>query len=201
MSEIRDFGAESEYADSVPENVGGYKLPENWFAEEVAEEIAARVTEILTGDRSEFLEVCHACGLTDRQTGTLYDKVGGVLARSIMREEEENDPRETAAALWPKDTEKHIGILQRGARAAGVADELRSSGVAAHPVVMKLLHFAGRAASEDSMRGATRTGEALPVGENARREMYRLIRSEAYKRADPALMRKLEQLAGRTALR
>lgn len=199
--------------DVVPEEPDGYMLPEAWTAETVAEEIAARVSEILAGDRGEFMRVCHACSLTGRQAAALFDAVGGVMAQSLAEadaarrgdsphgQQNTHDLEEGLRALWPRDTRRHAEIVRRGAVQAGVDADLRESGLAGHPTVLRILHALGSGTGEDVVRGGARAAASLPTGEAARREMYRVIRSDGYRTNDPGVMRMLEALAARVGAR
>lgn len=183
----------------TPETRDGYILPGRWAGEGVREDIAAQVSGIMERDRETFMDVCHACELTDTQAAALFDSLGRVLAGGIAEENAGYGETlaETVNALWPRDTAANVDIARRGAHFLKIGDELDASGLSAHPLVLRMAHAVGRMVGEDAMRPSGGKEDALPVGQAAREEMRRIIGSEAYRRNDPAAIRKVESLAAR----
>ena len=114
----------------------------------------------------------------------------GALARG-------KGPEETSGELWPQETSKHLDAARRGARHAGLGEALDQAGLAENPLVLKLAHALGEAIGEGGAPGLGNTGMALPSGERAREEMYRIISSDAYRNNDPEAIRKVEALSAR----
>ncbi len=183
----------------LPETRDGYVLPQTWAGEGVHEDIAARVSGMLEQDRDAFMDVCHACKLTDTQAAALFDSLGKALAGGIAEDNAAYNQglAETVNRLWPRDTAQNVEIARRGARFLKIGNELDDSGLSAHPLVLRMAHAVGRMVGEDAMRSMGGEAGALPVGEAARAEMIRIIRSDAYRRNDPAAIRKVEALAAR----
>ncbi|MCC8194347.1 MAG: hypothetical protein LIP28_06855 [Deltaproteobacteria bacterium] len=186
-------------AGAVPESAEGYILPQSWEGEGVPGEIAAQVSGILESDRETFMEVCHACELTDTQAAALFDALGKTLAGSLAEDNAayNRNLEETVTGLWPKDTARNVEIARRGARFLRIGNELDAEGLSAHPLVLRMVHAVGRMVGEDAMRGNGAAKGGLPVGEAARVEMLKVIQSDAYRRNDPAALRKVEALAAR----
>lgn len=184
---------------AMPETRDGYVLPQTWAGEGVHEEIAAQVSGILEQDREAFMDVCHACKFTDTQAVALFDAVGKVLANGIAEDSAayNHSLTETVNRLWPKDTSRNVDIARSGARFLKIGNELDAEGLSAHPLVLRMAHAVGRMVGEDAMRSSGAAKGALPVGEAARTEMIRVIQSDAYRRNDPAAVRKVEALAAR----
>lgn len=181
-----------------PDSPEGYALPEKWTDADLAPEFAAKVNELLAGDRSAFMQACHACNLTSKQAESLFGVVGGLMAETLQREiAEQPVPEQVLAQLWPKDTEKHLETARRGARHAGLGDALDEAGLSANPLVLQLSRALGAAVGESMIPGKDARAAALPRGDQAREEMHRLIASDAYRNNDPESIRKVEALARR----
>lgn len=185
-----------------PESEDGYALPERWQGEGIPEDVAAKVNAILDGDRQEFMSLCHHCNLTGKQAEALFGRVGGILAGCVGRENaEQRSPEEVLRELWPKDTRKNLDAARRGAQYAGLGDALDAAGLSGNPLVLTLAKLLGEAIGESGAPGERGYRAGLPVGDQAREEMYRLIASEAYRKNDPTALRKLEALSRRVDLR
>lgn len=181
-----------------PDSPAGYRTPEAWSADGVAPALAEAVTKVLMADKDPILQICHAANLTDRQARSIWQHYGGIVAKVLELEETEKATAgEAQAKLWPENTDSHMAAARRGARHAGIANELDSSGLSENPLVLKLAHALGEMLGEAGMPGAGGASSVLPTGQAAKEEMYRLIGTDAYRDNDPALMRKLEALAGR----
>lgn len=197
-----DFAADGAGGlDMVPEMPEGYALPKSWAREGVPEDLAAQVTQALEGDREEFMRVCHACRLTDSQATALYGSLGGVLAEAIARDNAafQQSAKEAVTGLWPGETAENLAIARRGAQFLKLGDALDKEGLSAHPLVLRMAHAVGRMIGEDAMRAGGVGGAALPAGEAARSAMHTIIASDAYRRNDPAAIRKVEALAARVS--
>ena len=156
----------------------------------------------LEKDRQAFMHACHACNRTGKQAEALFGIVGGLMAENIVREREGVVPTEQVLAeLWPKDTERHLDAARRGARHAGLADELDACGLSCNPHVLRLARALGEAVGESSAPGSGGYGTHLPSGDSAREEMYRLIASDAYRKNEADAIRKVEALSRRVDLR
>lgn len=181
-----------------PDDPDGYKLPEQWQAEGVAPEVAEAVNGLLKNDMPRIKAALHACNLTGKQAESMMGVIGGLLAENIQGElASRKAPEETIAELWPQETSKHLDAARRGARHAGLGEALDQAGLSENPLVLKLAHALGEAIGEGGAPGLGNTGMALPSGERAREEMYRIISSDAYRNNDPEAIRKVEALSAR----
>jgi hypothetical protein len=181
-----------------PETPQGYTLPEAWSGDGVSEDMAGKVNEVLSGDREEFLQVCHHCNLTGHQAKALFGMVGQVLARGMEKEaSEQEDTGQVLRRLWSGDAGKNLDAARRGAQYAGLGDELDNAGLSAHPLVLRLAKALGDVVGESGAPGSSGYRAGLPVGERAREEMHRIIASDAYRRNEPSALRKVVALAGR----
>ena len=183
----------------VPESLEGYALPRRWAGEGASDEIAEHVTGILEGDRQTFMEVCHACRLTDTQAVALFNTVGKVMAGAVTETNKSYNQRltESISSVWPDETERNMEIARRGAQFLKIGAELDAEGLSAHPLVLRMVHAVGRMVGEDTMRSTGMSHGGLPVGEEARAEMIKIIQTEEYRRNDPAALHKVEALAAR----
>jgi len=201
-----------------PADKSGYKLPEAWEGNlwtpegpsdaKASPEAAAIVNKYLTagGEREQFAHMARLCDLTQKQADKLFGLYGSLLARHAERElaqRSETDPQKVMAQLWPQDTAAHLDTARRGAKAAGLGDELDESGLSTNPLVLKLAHALGESLGEDRAAGLGGGGPAvaLPTGEAAREELYRVVASEAYRNNDPAAIKRAEALSARVSLK
>lgn len=185
----------------TPDDPDGYKLPESFNGENIDPAISAQVNEILGQDKQAIMQAFHACNLTNKQAEALYGVIGGIMAENIANDAaSQPDPGKVVSEVWPQDTDKHLDVARRGAKHAGLGDELDKAGLSANPLVLKLAHALGEITGESSAPGQG-GGVYLPSGQSAKEEMYRLISSEAYKNNDPAAIRKVQELAARANLK
>ncbi|MDL2272235.1 hypothetical protein LJC23_04295 [Desulfovibrio sp. OttesenSCG-928-I05] len=187
-----------------PERADGYQFPEAWRKENVPADILERVNETLRQDRNDLMQICHTCDLTDKQAKKLFECLGELLVACFGEEgQEQNEDdaqqklQEALQKLWPDATDAHKETIMRGVNVAGIGKELDESELTFEPLMLKLLHVLGEATGEDAMRGKNGYAAGLPSGEAARQEMYSIIRSDAYRKNDPAAMRRVEALATR----
>lgn len=200
-----------------PADKSGYKLPEAWegtlWSKEGLTETKAskEATDIVNqllmqpGEREQFADIARRCNLTQKQAGMLFGLYGSLLAHHTendLAKQAAGDPQKVMAELWPQETAAQLDIARRGAQAAGIGDELDAAGLSANPLVLKLAHALGEAMGEDTVSGLSGGGAAaLPLGEAAKQELYRVVASDAYKNNDPAAIKKAEALSARVHMK
>ena len=181
-----------------PDKAEGYVLPEQWSDNGIEPVIVAEVNKTLGSDRQAFMEACHACDLTARQAKALFGIVGGLMAETMTRERSGvASSEQVMAELWPQETHKHLDAARRGAHYAGLGDDLDAAGLSFNPLVLRLAKALGELLGESSAPGHNGFVAALPRGDMAREEMYRLIASDAYRNNESDAIRKVEALSRR----
>lgn len=193
----------------------GYKLPETWSGktwtpdgpgDDADADVTAAVNKYLTdsGEREQFADIARRCDLTQKQSETLFGLYGGLLARHIGAKSAADAvaaPEKVMAELWGENAQTGLETARRGARAAGLGDELDAAGLSGNPLVLRLAHALGEALGEDSVRGGKAAGAALPMGAAAREELLRVVGSEAYRNNDPEAQRRAEALSARVHMK
>ena len=181
-----------------PDSPDGYKLPEQWTDERVDRRVAAVVNQVMAEERGALLQAFHKGNLTGRQAEALYNIICGLMAQNIQDDlVSHKDWGTVTEELWPGETDRHLETARRGARYAGLGKALDESGLSGNPLVLRLAHALGETVGEAGMPGSSGAAEAMPRGDAAREEMYRVIASDAYRTNDPAAIRKVEALARR----
>ena len=181
-----------------PDSPDGYKLPEEWTDERADRRVAALVNQVMSEERETLLQAFHKGNLTGSQAGALYNIICGLMAQNIQDElVSQKDWATVTEELWPGETERHLETARRGARYAGLGKALDEAGLSGNPLVLRLAHALGETVGEAGMPGSAGASEAMPRGDAAREEMYRVIASNAYRTNDPAAIRKVEALARR----
>lgn len=183
----------------VPDSPEGYELPEDWANEDVPEEISRQVVALLEGDREDIKRFCHTVGMTEDQAAKAFDALGIIMAEHLAKGAmaDTENVNATLAKLAPDNADEFWNTAKRGAAYLGIGKEIDAAGLTANPLVLRLVNAVGKLTGENKMRGAARTPRSLPVGEEARRELYKIVGSDAYKKNDPATMQLAERLAAR----
>jgi hypothetical protein len=207
--------ARTPETSALPDDWTGHWAGKLWrkdgtLGEEAPEAVRGEVSRLLAQDADQFRAIARQCELSERQAAKLFDLYGSVIGKHLAEarlgearlgdaRQDNVDPRQAIAAVWPTDTDKNLDVARRGARAAGLGQALDEAGLSANPLVLRLAHALGEALSEDSVEQGG--GASLPTGPAAREELYRVIGSEAYRNGDNTAYRLAEALSARVHIK
>lgn len=170
-----------------PESPNGYKIT-------LPEENAQYFQD---GDVERITDMFHKSGLNTKQAQALTEQYLdwqksklGEIGEAVQQQRQ---AAETALKEdWGDAYDDNVKAAYRGAKAAGVLDELEKAGLGDNPAVLKLAELAGRSLSEDGQRDGSQFSKAISKAQ-AEAELSQITMDPNFRR-DPVKSARVSEL-------